>query len=295
MMKQIQVGTCVPGNNAPQWLPHLVTKGFECVALNFHMSLGGVDLAKLADEVMPLLNEHGIRVSTLGYYCNPIENEEQRKTLEYCIDSARLFGASQVGTFAGALDGQPVEAAMKPFGKVFRELTKRAAGNGLNLVLENCPMGGVWNRATCNIAFNPKAWEMMFNEVPDPQLGLEWEPGHQSIQLIDPIAQLREWAPTGRILHLHGKDCSVDLSAVAKYGVYGAVDFAPQRTPGFGDTDWRQIFSILHSAGYEGDVCIEGYHDPVYSGDWEMTAQLHALQYLKWCRGGDFTPNPWEK
>ena len=47
-------------------------------------------------------------------------------------------------------------------------------------------------------------------------------------------------------------------------------------------------------AADEGDICIEGYHDPVYSGEWEMTAQRHALRYLKWCRGGDFVPNPWE-
>ncbi len=39
------------------------------------------------------------------------------------------------------------------------------------------------------------------------------------------------------------------------------------------------------------DICIEGYHDPVYYGELEMTGQLHALNYLKWCRGGDFTPN----
>jgi len=59
------------------------------------------------------------------------------------------------------------------------------------------------------------AWEMMFEEVPDKNVGLELEPGHQSIQLIDPVAQLREWAPTGRILHMHGKDCTVDRTAVA--------------------------------------------------------------------------------
>ena len=33
-------------------------------------------------------------------------------------------------------------------------------------------------------------------------------------------------------------------------------------------------------------------HDPVYRGELEMTGQLHALRYLKWCRGGDFAPNP---
>ena len=59
---------------------------------------------------------------------------------------------------------------------------------------------------------------------------------------------------------------------------------------GFGDTNWRDIISILRSNGYEDDICIEGYHDPVYRGELEMTGQLHALNYLKWCRGGEFTP-----
>lgn len=294
-MKQIEVGTCIPGTHALSWLPHLAKAGFECASINFHMSLEGTDLKKLAEDLRPIVEETGIRIASLGFYCNPIESEDHKKTLEACIEAAPLFGAPMVSTFAGAYEGQPVENSMKKFGEVFRDLAHRAADKGLKIAIENCPMGGNWQRTTCNIAFNPKAWEMMFEEVPDKNVGLEWEPGHQSIQLIDPVAQLREWAPTGRILHLHGKDCSVDMEAVKKYGVFGAVDFAPQRTPGFGDTDWRQIFSILHSAGYEGDICVEGYHDPVYSGEWEMTAQLHALHYLKWCRGGDFVPNPWDK
>ena len=76
---------------------------------------------------------------------------------------------------------------------------------------------------------------------------------------------------------------------------YRAVPFVWHRMPGFGDTNWRDIISILRSNGYEDDICIEGYHDPVYRGELEMTGQLHALNYLKWCRGGEFTPTPWEK
>ena len=68
-----------------------------------------------------------------------------------------------------------------------------------------------------------------------------------------------------------------------------------QRTPGFGDTNWRDVFTILHLGGYAGDICVEGYHDPVYRGEWETTAQKHALSYLKWCRGGDYIPNPWDQ
>lgn len=291
-MKQIEIGVCVPGSQTKTWLAPLVEAGYECVALNFHMSLEGTDLRALAGQVMPYLREKGVRVATVGYYCNPIENAEQRKTLESVIDAAPLFGAPMVSTFAGAYEGQPVEKAIPKFGEVFRELAKRAAGHGLKIAIENCPMDGTWQRATCNIGFHPKAWEMMFDAVPDKNVGLEWEPGHQSIQLIDPVSQLRDWIGTGRILHMHGKDCTTDWDAVRRLGILGAAEFAKQRTPGFGDTDWRQIFSILREGGYESDICVEGFHDPVYRGELEMTGQLHALRYLKWCRGGDFTPNP---
>ena len=291
-MEQIKIGTCIPGQQAEQWLPGMKDKGFECFAINFHMTYGGVDLKELAPKVLSMLEGTGTYVSTVGYYCNALQNESQLYDLEYAIDNAHLFGAKTVATFAGALEGQPVDAAIPRFKEVFSELAKRAEDRGVKLAIENCPMSGDWRHPTCNIGFNPDAWELMFDAVPSDALGLEWEPAHQLIQLIDPIPQLRVWAQ--KIVHLHGKDTSVDWDAVRRRGIYAAKDFAPERTPGFGDTNWRDVFSILHENGYEGDVCIEGYHDPVYSGQWEMTSQLHALKYLKFCRGGDFVPNPWD-
>lgn len=291
-MEQIKIGTCIPGQQAEQWLPGMKDKGFECFAINFHMTYGGVDLKELAPKVLSMLEGTGTYVSTVGYYCNALQNESQLHDLEYAIDNAHLFGAKTVATFAGALEGQPVDAAIPRFKEVFSELAKRAEDRGVKLAIENCPMSGDWRHPTCNIGFNPDAWELMFDAVPSDALGLEWEPAHQMIQLFDPIPQLRVWAK--KIVHLHGKDTSVDWDAVRRRGIYAAKDFAPERTPGFGDTNWRDVFSILHENGYEGDVCIEGYHDPVYSGQWEMTSQLHALKYLKFCRGGDFVPNPWD-
>lgn len=211
--------------------------------------------------------------------------------LEQVIRKAEKFGATHVSTFAGALEGCCVEEAFPEFGRVFRELADMAQEKGIRLGIENCPMGGTWERASCNIGFHPKAWEAMFEEVTNENFGLEWEPAHQVMQLAEPVAQLKKWA--GKIVHVHGKDASADWDCVRQNGVLGAVPFACHRLPGFGDTDWRQIISILHAQGYEDDICIEGYHDPVYCGEWEMTGQLHALRYLKWCRGGEFIPSPW--
>ena len=47
-MKQIKIGTCVPGTKAEEWLKGFVGKGFETFSINFHMSLEGTDLDKLA-------------------------------------------------------------------------------------------------------------------------------------------------------------------------------------------------------------------------------------------------------
>ena len=34
-------------------------------------------------------------------------------------------------------------------------------------------MDGTWEHATCNIGFNPKAWEVMFEEVKNDNFGLD--------------------------------------------------------------------------------------------------------------------------
>ena len=62
------------------------------------------------------------------------------------------------------------------------------------------------------------------------------------------------------------------------------------RTPGFGDSDWTRVISELRLAGYRGAIDIEGWHDPVYRDDLEITGQVRALEYLKECRGGGLYP-----
>ena len=227
-------------------------------------------------------------VKELGNYrrvvvCITVQDKEAGEYRSFC---------DHVSTFAGAFEDRPVEESFAEFGKVFRELADLAKENGVKLGIENCLMDGTWEKATCNIGFHPRAWEAMFEEVKQDNFGLEWEPTHQMVQLIDPVSQLRKWCH--KIVHVHGKDATIDWNAVRHGGISGAETFVWHRMPGFGNTNWSDIISILRANGYEDDICIEGYHDPVYSGEWEMTGQLHALRYLKWCRGGDYEPVPWE-
>ena len=291
-MKNILIGTCVPGQKAKEIIEHLIAYEFESIAINFHMDFMGVELEELAISIGEILKSKNITISALGFYCNPLTDKTHEKGLQKVIDCAHLFDASIVSTFAGAIPGRPINEAIPVFGKVFGELARRAADRNVRIAIENCPMDGNWQKATCNIAINPKAWEMMFNAVPNhEQIGLEWEPAHQMCQLIDPVAQLRKW--TQKIFHIHGKDANIYHDVLEADGIYS--DFCDARTPGFGDCDWRKFFTILYKKGYEGNIDIEGYHDPIYNRKFELTGQLYALRYLKMCRGGEITPSPWKQ
>ncbi|WP_339158773.1 sugar phosphate isomerase/epimerase [Paenibacillus sp. FSL W8-0186] len=290
----LRIGTLVGGQDAVRVIPQILPHGFESFSLTFWQTTGGIDLAELAKQVREIIDEHGVVISSIGVFGNPLtgegDNADTLASWERAIDHAHLFGADIVSGFTGRLTDRPIDESLPRFKEVFGELAKRAADRGVRIAFENCDMGGTWWKGDWNIAHNPQAWEMMFNEVPADNLGLEWEPCHQMVSLIDPIPQLRKWVD--KVFHVHGKDATIAWDIVKEYGIHGPKEFVWHRTPGFGDTNWTDIITILRQAGYKSTIDIEGWHDPVYQGELEMTGQVHALNYLKQCRGGAFVPNP---
>lgn len=294
-MTSIKIGTLVGGHNAAKIIPQIIPHGFESFGLTFWQSTGDADLRELAKQVREHTDPRGIPISTLGIFGNPLTGEggnaDTLASWERLIDAADAFGCKIVAGFTGRLPGS-IDESMNRFGEVFGELAKRAEARGIKLAFENCDMGGTWKGGDWNIAHNPTAWEMMFNAVPSDHIGLQWEPCHQMVSLIDPIPQLRKWVD--KVFNVHGKDATIAWDIVREYGIHGPREFVWHRTPGFGDTNWTDIITILRQAGYAGSIEIEGWHDPVYKGELEMTGQVHGLNYLKRCRGGDFVPNPVE-
>jgi sugar phosphate isomerase/epimerase len=291
----IRIGTLVnKGAKNPEYISQIVGHGFECFQIMFWKTLGGVDLPQLAERVNEALAGTGATISSLGVFGNPLEtNDEDLETLrgwEQAIDHAHLFGTDLVCGFTGRIRGKSIDESIPRFKEVWGELARRAADKGVRIAFENCDMGGTWKTGDWNIAHSPDAWKLMFDAVPMDNMGLEWEPCHQMVSLIDPIPQLREWAP--KVFHVHGKDATVLWDVVRKHGVHGPKPFAFHRTPGFGDTNWTDIITILRQNGYKGTIDIEGWHDPVYKGELEMTGQVRGLNYLKECRGGSFVANP---
>jgi Sugar phosphate isomerases/epimerases len=294
MTNLLRIGTLVGGGDAVRVIPQIAPHGFESYSLTFWQTTGNTDLAETAKHVRELSDEFGFIISTVGIFGNPLtgagDNADTLASWERLIDHAHLFGTDIVSGFTGRLTGESIDSSIPRYAEVFGELGKRASDKGVRIAFENCDMGGTWETGDWNIAHNPTAWEMMFNAIPSDNIGLQWEPCHQMVSLIDPIPQLRKWV--NKVFHVHGKDATIAWDIVKEYGIHGPKPFVWHRTPGFGDTNWTDIITILRQAGYQGTIDIEGWHDPVYRDELEMTGQVHALNYLKQCRGGQFVPNP---
>ena len=291
----IRIGTLVSGNgpDPADYIRQILSHGFESFSITFWQTMGTVNLRDMAERVKDTIGDQAI-VSSLAVFGNPLDSGEgDLETLrcwEKAIDHAHMFGAGIVAGFTGRLRGKPIPDSMGRFREVFGPLAQRAEDRGVRIAFENCAMGGDWNSGDWNLAHNPDAWELMFDAVPSDALGLEWEPCHQMLTLIDPLPQLRRWMK--KVYHVHGKDATVLWDVVQTHGVFGREPFAFHRTPGFGDTNWTDVISELRRGGYVGAIDIEGWHDPVYRDDLEMTGQVHGLNYLKHCRGGNLVPNP---
>ncbi len=295
MEESIRIGTLVNGGpKAADYIRQILPYGFESFSITFWQRIGETDLKRLAEEVKEVLADSGAIISSVSCFGNPLMDrdidKETREGWKKLIDAAHLFGCNIVTGFAGRIIDKPIPDSMKQYAKVFGPLAKRAADKGVKLAFENCEMGGDWNRGDWNIAQTPTAWEMMFNTIPSENVGLQWEPCHQMVKLIDPMPQLRKYIK--KIFAVHGKDATVLWDVVREHGVRGPHPFAFHRTPGFGDSNWTDIISELRRGGFKGSVDIEGWHDPVYREELEMTGQVAGLNYLKRCRGGSFVPNP---
>ena len=210
-MHDIKIGTLVTAANVGKVMPKLIPYGFETFSITFWETIGDACLETLAKETKEILKGTDCSISSISIFGNPLMDTKQgletRACWEKIIDAAPLFGTDMVTGFTGRIVDRPVEESIPKFKEVFTPLVKRAKDKDVKIAFENCNMDGDWNRGDWNIAFTPKAWEMMFDAIPDDNIGLQWEPCHQMVQLTDPIPQLRKWVH--KVLAVHGKDATI--------------------------------------------------------------------------------------
>jgi sugar phosphate isomerase/epimerase len=220
-----------------------------------------------AAEVAEAFSKANLRISCLAaFYINHMDPEKKEESLTKVrgsIQLAQKLGVPAVAGFAGRIVGCLIEDSLPLFKEIWTEHAAFAADHGVNIAIENCPMG--WHHLPgpdgINCFSTPEMWRRGFDAVPNPSLGLEWDPSHLICQFVDPLANLREFG--SRVHHVHAKDAHINRDLLLKEGIW-AYHVAEHCMPGLGDTNWGLVIKELQRQGYHGDLNIEGWHDAVY-------------------------------
>jgi sugar phosphate isomerase/epimerase len=246
--------------------------GFDCLEL---FTGGALDTAKTSDEeaqrVREVLDHYGVAVCTVFHFGDPnAKIEEAMKRFRRAMDFGKILGTKIITCNAWVPVGEMKEQ-IASYKKVFSRLAKWAEDLGMKIAIENCP------HEMRNLAFSPMAWERMFEAVPSKAVGLEFDPSHlvfQGIDYLDPIYEFAE-----RIYAFHAKDTEILQRKLKRQGnlVPGWWRF---RIPGWGDVDWKKVFSALNDIGYKGDVIIE-HEDPVFGGKRTDEGLRLGIRFLK--------------
>ncbi len=216
-----------------------------------------------ADAVMALCARHGVTLSGLGYYPNPLTADEREAGvcighLKKVITAAALLGVNQVNTFIGRDPARAPADNWRVFDERWPGIVRHAEAAGVRIGIENCPMyftQDEWPGGK-NLAVSPRTWREMFRRIPSRALGLNYDPSHMVWQQMDHLAPLREFAD--RIYHVHAKDLKVDRPSLNDVGILAPpLDYHSPRLPGLGDIDWLAFLMALRDTGYDGPVCVE--------------------------------------
>jgi len=216
-----------------------------------------------ANKVRRTLENSGVDISALGYYPNFLspDREEARRVLAHfkkVIRAAAMLDVGRVTTFLGRDWTKSVEDNWPRFLKVWKPLVKFAEERDVRICIENCPMlftNDEWPGGK-NLAHSPAIWRRMFEDIPSPHFGLNYDPSHLVWQQIDPIKPL--WEFKDRIHHAHAKDVRVDRDRLNDVGILATpLQYHSPKLPGLGDVDWGRFFSVLGDIGYDGPVCVE--------------------------------------
>ena len=234
-----------------------------------HIDVAALDAAG-AREINALISDHGLEISSLGYYPNPLHPDRAHRDevighLQRVIDAAELLEVAIVGTFVGADQTKSADENPEEVARVWPPIVRYAADRGVKIAIENCPMlwPDTWPGGS-NVAYSPAIWRRMFEIVPDDNFGLNYDPSHLIWQFIDEVRPIAEFA--GRIFHVHAKDLEIDRELLYQDGVLGcAFRWGIPRLPGLGEVRWDRLIAALYAAGYDHVISIE-HEDRAFEG-----------------------------
>lgn len=291
------VSAILPSLSAEDVIAYAAGVGFESVELmcwpkgaaeRRYAGVTHLDVDRLDEateyKLGEALEKHGLRISGLGYYPNPMDPDPERAAffqehIRKVIRAASRLGIPVVNTFVGRDPSAPIRENMERFRKEWPDIVRLADDLGIRIGIENCPMyftDDEWPGGK-NLATTPEIWDRIFDIIPSPGFGLNYDPSHMVWQMMDPVKPILDYH--SRFHHVHLKDAHVHRDRLDRVGILATpLSYHSPRIPGRGDVDWERFFKALADVGYTGDASIE-VEDKDFEGSDADIRQAIELAY----------------
>jgi sugar phosphate isomerase/epimerase len=244
-----------------------------------------IDVADLSEtratEIVDELASHGLAISGLGYYPNPMHPDPEVRGaaiahMKLVIEAAARLNVPYFNTFMGGDAAKHVDDNWATALTIWPDIVAHARDHGVKVTIENCPMifsHDEWPGGH-NIAWSPYIWRRILEQW-GGTIGLNYDPSHLVWLMIDQERFIREFGL--HILHVQAKDVEIDRDGLYERGsMSSGIGWQVPRLPGLGEADWGRIFAALWRAGYDGDVAIE-HEDRDFEGTDELVKRGFLL------------------
>jgi sugar phosphate isomerase/epimerase len=216
-----------------------------------------------ASYVLDYFKQKNVEISSLAFYPNTMDGDLEKRAyniahLKTVIAASAKLGVGMVTTFVGRDQNKSVEENIELFKEIWPDIIAYAAERNVKIGIENCPMlfgRDQWPGGQ-NLMTTPALWRKVFDILPSPNLGINYDPSHFVWQMIDYVKPL--YAFREKIFHVHFKDIKLYPDKLNECGIMAyPLDFMSPKLPGLGDVNWSRYISALTDIGYDSFVCVE--------------------------------------
>lgn len=216
-----------------------------------------------AKYILDLTADKGITISSLAFYPNTMDSDLVKRNasidhLKAVIRASAKLGVGMVTTFIGRDQYKTQEENIELFKTIWPDLIRLAEENGVKIAIENCPMlfGADQWPGGGNLMCTPAIYRKLFEIIPSPNFGLNFDPSHYVWQGLDYIKTIYDFSD--RIFHVHFKDIKLYPEKLKECGVLAyPLDYMSPKIPGLGDVDWGAFISALNDIRFNGCAVIE--------------------------------------
>ena len=227
-----------------------------------------------ARHVLDTAAAKNIKISSLAFYPNTMDPDLEKRGaaidhLKALIKASAKLGVNMVTTFIGRDQFKSVEENIELFKQIWPDIIALAEENNVKVGIENCPMlfGPEQWPGGQNLMCTPAIYRKLFEIIPSPNFGLNFDPSHYVWQQLDYLKTIYEFKD--RIFHVHFKDIKLYPDKLAECGVLAyPLDYMSPKIPGLGDVDWGAFISALNDIRYDGCAVIE-VEDKAFEGSRE--------------------------